>query len=125
MAGAFGNQYVARSRLFTEAIYQALDRRGAAGGRSRLEVLTDFAEKLLAEADNGEPWALMELANRLEGKPQQRVELTGEDGGPVQLDTTDSLEIVRRLALLLEVGARLHAGQTLPAELLPKLEDKV
>ena len=45
--------------------------------------LRECVEKLLDAAAKGEPWALAMVADRLDGKPKQQTELTGEDGGPV------------------------------------------
>lgn len=41
--------------------------------------LRDAAEKLLDLAAQGEPWAVKELADRLDGKPQQAI--VGAEGG--------------------------------------------
>lgn len=50
----------------------ALDRAIAQDDGKRLR---DAAEKLLTHAANGEPWAIGMLADRLDGKPKQQVEL--------------------------------------------------
>lgn len=43
------------------------------------------ANKLLGEAAKGEEWAIKELANRLDGKAVQGVELSGEGGVPINI----------------------------------------
>jgi hypothetical protein len=55
--------------------------------------LRSAAEKLLALASAGEPWAVKELADRLDGKPKQTVEGGGEGGKfvhSVELTIVDS-----------------------------------
>jgi len=43
------------------------------------------AEKLMAKAAEGEPWAINMLADRLDGKPAQSVSLGNEGGKPFQI----------------------------------------
>lgn len=50
------------------------------------------------------------LLSRAWGKPAQAVELTGKDGGAVEISDTSPVEIARRLAYLL--GAGLRAQET-------------
>lgn len=52
---------------------RALERRDPQG-RPRVEVLADFADKLLDAAYSGDLNALQELGNRIEGRPMQRIE---------------------------------------------------
>jgi hypothetical protein len=40
-------------------------------------------EKLLDLAAEGEPWAIKELADRLDGKPVQQTVLENSDGSPL------------------------------------------
>lgn len=47
--------------------------------------------QLLNLAAAGEEWAIKELANRLDGKAVQGVELTGEDGAPFNLFNAGAL----------------------------------
>ena len=42
-------------------------------------------EKLLTLAADGEPWAIKELADRLDGKPAQQVIATDMEGRPLNL----------------------------------------
>lgn len=49
--------------------------------------LRSAAEKLLALASAGEPWAVKELADRLDGKPKQSVD--------AQVDATLNVQIIR------------------------------
>lgn len=52
--------------------------------------LRDAAEKLLDKAAVGEPWALGMLADRLDGKVAQAVELSGSIGVKKAADLTDN-----------------------------------
>lgn len=74
MAAPLGHNYGAKARVWTEAIYRALDRRAEKDKRPRVEILADYAEKLLSACNELEPWAILELGNRMEGKPTQRIE---------------------------------------------------
>ena len=74
-------------------------------------------EQLLDQAAAGEPWAIQELANRLDGKPAQAI--TGADGGPIQFSDSNRMEIARRIAFILAYGL-----EALPAEQRAALEAK-
>ena len=71
MAGAIGNQYATRARVWRDAIDRAIERRGA--NKTRAEALDALAERLLAKCDEGDMAALRELGDRLEGRPTQIV----------------------------------------------------
>ena len=73
-----GNKNAAKAHIFYDAVKRAI----AQDDGKRLRAA---AEKLLDLDAEGTPWAVQELANRLDGKPSQSVALTGDDGGPVQL----------------------------------------
>lgn len=47
------------------------------------EKLNAIALKLLEMAEEGEPAAIRELGDRLDGKAKQQIEATGEGGGPL------------------------------------------
>lgn len=49
--------------------------------------LRQVAEVLVKKALEGEGWAIKEIADRTDGKPMQQTEITGMDGGPVELQT--------------------------------------
>jgi hypothetical protein len=74
--GQPGNQNASKGKEFHAALRRAM----ASDDFARLR---KAADRLLDKAAEGEPWAIAELANRLDGKPAQQVSLTGEDGGPV------------------------------------------
>lgn len=53
-------------------------------------------EKLIEAVGNGEPWAIKELLDRTLGKAEQRLEVTGEGGGPVATEITLRLKFADR-----------------------------
>lgn len=58
----------------------ALDRAMAQDDSKRLR---EAAESLLSSAAKGEPWAIKELADRLDGKPSQIMTLAGDPDSPL------------------------------------------
>ena len=80
MGAPIGNQYAAKAKRWTDAIDRALAKRSR---REGIEALDELAEKLITLAEQGDLGALKELGDRFEGKPAQRVEMTGPDGGPM------------------------------------------
>ena len=84
MAGApLGNQNAAKAKRWQNAITRALARvvegAGVEAGLDRL------ADQLVQAAVRGEQWALIEIGNRLDGKPAQALTVAGdEDGGPIK-----------------------------------------
>ena len=57
------------------AIEQALEQKSKADG---MEMLRMLATKLIEQAMEGEQWAMLEIGNRLDGKPAQAIEHSGE-----------------------------------------------
>ncbi len=72
-------------------------------------VLTVLVEKAKA----GEPWAVKEFLDRTLGKADQRLEVTGADGGPVETHVTLRLKFADRSLL---------AAEPVPPGGLPLLE---
>ncbi len=58
--------------------------------------VTKAMQKLLDAVDNGESWAIKELLDRTLGKAGQRLEVTGEGGGPVEKEITLRLQFADR-----------------------------
>jgi hypothetical protein len=86
MAGApQGNKNAAKAKVWTAAIERALARRSATSRKDALEMLAD---NLLDLCEEGNLQALQELGNRLEGKPNQALILSGDEGKPLKVDTT-------------------------------------
>jgi hypothetical protein len=76
------------------------------------KALREVAKKLIAEAMNGEQWAVKELADRIDGKVA--TPLTGADGEePVRLDLgIDALTAEERAVLREMVGRRRSLAET-------------
>jgi hypothetical protein len=78
MSGApTGNQNAKKGRDWTQAIRKALAHYSGEGATKGMEML---AAKMVEAASNGDPWALKEIGDRIEGKPVQAIEGTGNDG---------------------------------------------
>lgn len=80
MAGApRGNQNSTRDkRAWTNAIRRAVAQRDG-------DALRKLADKLFDMALEGDLQAMKEIGDRLEGKPVQATEISGPEGGPVEV----------------------------------------
>lgn len=82
MAGApIGNQNAAKAKVWLAAINRALERRSAG---DRVKALDECADRLVSAVLAGEQWAILELGNRLDGKPAQAIVGGGEGSDPIQ-----------------------------------------
>ena len=80
--GQLGNQNAARAKRWQQAIQRALAR---ASSKDVDAGLDSAADKLVALAIEGDKWAIDHLADRIDGKPHQSVQLDGDgEGGPIQ-----------------------------------------
>lgn len=84
------------NREWTDALRLAVKR--TEGDKTKL---AQMAENTVEKAIAGEGWAVKEIGDRLEGKAMQAVEVSGTDGGPIEISDT---EAARRIAAML-VGA--------------------
>jgi hypothetical protein len=77
MGAPIGNQNAAKSKIWNAAIHRALERRSAsrADGIKEIDAL---AEKLLELVAKGDLLALKEFGDRIDGKPAQAVDLSGQ-----------------------------------------------
>lgn len=97
MAGAPRNNINAtKGSQWRQAIRKALakyaDEQGDKAKASRgLELV---ARKFIEAAAAGEPWAMKELGDRIDGKPSQGVELSGPAGGPIEAVEWSILPVV-------------------------------
>lgn len=85
--GQLGNNNPARGKLWNDALRKAITQED--GKRLRRA-----AEQLLDKAAEGEAWAIKELADRLDGKAFQSVELTGDAENPLSMVSKVVLEVV-------------------------------
>ena len=81
MGAPLGNQNYLKGRRWRDAIDRALAKRTTKAGG--IEALDDLAEKLLALADQSDIQALKEIADRLDGKPSQAIDLGSDPDRPV------------------------------------------
>ena len=69
-----------REKPFTDALRMALSEEHATTGTKKLRVL---AEKLVNEAIDGNVQAMKEVADRMEGKAPQALQIGGDSDNPV------------------------------------------
>lgn len=74
MAGNANSGRKVSEKSFAQSLRLALNSEGE-GKRLR-----NIAEKLVVAAEDGEQWAIREIADRLDGKPPQAIVGEGEDG---------------------------------------------
>jgi hypothetical protein len=77
MAAPKGNQNAAKAKIWHAAIMRALDRRdqSRADGIKEIDALAD---KLIGLVAQGDLPALKEFGDRLDGKPGQQLEMSGQ-----------------------------------------------
>ena len=85
--GQPGNDNAAKGALYNSALKRALARSGKTvdGG---LNKVTDL---LVKAANNGEQWAIKEIADRIDGRPSQTVDATVDMGMRVYEMSRDSV----------------------------------
>ena len=72
-----GNKNARNPKVWQQAIKRALARRA---NSTVDDGLNELADQFVEAAASGEAWALKELGDRLDGKPSQMIEGTGNDG---------------------------------------------
>lgn len=73
--GQPGNQNAAKQRMFYDKLRLVLTQEP--------HRLRSIAEQLIKKAEDGEPWAIKELIDRVDGKAHQAVALENADGSPL------------------------------------------
>lgn len=73
-----GNQNGKKGKLFYNQLRIALVQEDS-------RKLRNIADKLVAAAEQGEPWAVKEIMDRVDGKAVQATEISGVDGGEIEL----------------------------------------
>lgn len=71
-----------RNQLITDALLVEVKAREAEGDKRGLRKM---AVTIMDLAEGGERWAAEFVRDTVDGKPMQRIEATGEDGGPLQV----------------------------------------
>jgi hypothetical protein len=80
-----GNQNGKKGKLFYNQLRVALVQEDS-------RKLRTIAQKLVDAAEQGEPWAIKEVIDRVDGKAVQSTEISGLDGGI--LETLNTINIV-------------------------------
>lgn len=93
-----------KDKAFTDAVRMALAEDDVVSGKRKLRAI---AEKLVDEAVNGQPWAVQMVADRLEGKPVQAVEVGGP-GDFAEMQDAELIETIRDRAQQLGVKVPKH-----------------
>jgi len=70
-----GNKNGSKSRIFSDRLRMTL--------LQEPHRLVKVAEQLISQAESGEPWAIKELMDRLEGKAIQATSIENADGSPI------------------------------------------
>ena len=70
-----GNQNAAKSRLFYDKLRLVLTQEP--------HRLRSIAEQLVRQAEEGEPWAIREIIDRIDGKAIQATTIENSDGTPL------------------------------------------
>lgn len=71
-----GNKNAAKGKLFYDQLRKALVQEDSLR-------LRKIAEKLVESAEEGEPWAIKEIIDRVDGKAHQSTSLENADGSPI------------------------------------------
>jgi hypothetical protein len=104
-----GNQHARKARLWRDALKKELEKvigpNGMAVGNV-VDGLRVIAKQVVADAVAGNYTAIAEIANRLDGRPAQDVHVSGDDGGPVNVNTISDLELARRVLFDLHQAER-------------------
>ena len=90
--GQPGNQNAAKAKIWQQALKRALTRWSGESVDAGLDRLADKVVK--AAGDDGDQWAIMEIANRCDGRPAQSVSVSGDEDGP-PLHLKGVIELVR------------------------------
>lgn len=83
--GQPNNQNAKKGRLFFDQLRKELVQEDAIK-------LRKIAKKLVQAAEDGEPWAVKEIMDRVDGKAIQVTEMSGLDGGAIE--TVSSINIL-------------------------------
>ncbi len=101
MAGApIGNQNAAKGRKWYQALLNALETYESSRVKAG-QALNEIAKNVVAAAVDGDPAAITELANRLDGKAAQSISVGGQEDNAVKI--SHKVEFI---------GSRTASGET-------------
>ena len=89
-----GNQNAYKGRMWRDALRYALAQKGRDvepeydGEKAEMRGLRKIAVKFVDAVEEGEAWAIKDLADRIDGKAAQALQLSGPDGGDIPLSGT-------------------------------------
>jgi hypothetical protein len=81
-----GNQNGKKARLFYDQLKKELAQEDAIK-------LRKIAQKLVEAAQEGQPWAVKEIMDRVDGKAIQVTEMSGLDGGAIETVTSININL--------------------------------
>ena len=81
MGAPVGNQNARKAKLFENALRRALAR---STGESVDAGLDKGADQLVRAYHEGQPWAIKEVRDTLDGKPAQSLTVGGDDENPLK-----------------------------------------
>jgi len=86
-----GNENAAKAKLFHDGLRRALARSGKTvdGG------LNKVCDQLVKAANNGEQWAIKEVADRIEGKAPQAISLGNDESGSFDITSYGLIPLTR------------------------------
>jgi hypothetical protein len=84
--GQIGNQNAKKGRLFFDQLRKELVQEDAIK-------LRKIAKQLVQAAELGEPWAVKEIMDRVDGKAIQVTEMSGLDGGAIETVTSININL--------------------------------
>lgn len=86
-----------KDKPFREALRMELADMG-----DNLKGLRKIAKRVITEAAAGDMQAAFQIRDTLDGKPVQSTELTGKDGGAIQVDTLTPEQRAKAVAALFQ-----------------------
>jgi hypothetical protein len=107
--GVSGNPGGRTAKIFTAALLRILEKKVKNDPEDRV-LLDAIAQQLVAKASKGDLGSIREVADRVEGKPLQRQEFGGPDGGAIPFLSVPREENERRIAELLARAAARAGG---------------
>lgn len=85
MAAEPGSNNRAKGKRFQLALQQAIAKASEGKGTDQWAALTEVAGKLIEQAQEGNIHAIKEIADRLDGKSAQQINLADADGDKLQV----------------------------------------